>query len=260
MDPRTVRQLIELNQRFYAAFGAEFAATRRRIQDGVRSVLDGLPDEPGARWLDIGCGSGALAVEWLARRRQSSYQGVDFSAELLAEARAAVRAAVHEEPRPMQVSFALADLSTPAWADGLPGRYAGVLAFAVLHHLPSQALRESILRRVHDLIVTGGCLIHSEWQFQHSPKLLARRVPWSTVGLSEEALEPGDTLLDWRSRQAGQGGSTDSLGQVGLRYVHLFSREELAGLTAGAGFRLLREFESDGQGGRLGLYQVWQRQ
>jgi len=41
--------------------------------------------------------------------------------------------------------------------------------------------------------------------------------------------------------------------------VHLFSREELGGLAQRAGFEIVDEFESDGQGERLGLYQVWQK-
>ncbi|HWR65068.1 MAG TPA: hypothetical protein VN364_03015, partial [Bellilinea sp.] len=63
----------------------------------------------------------------------------------------------------------------------------------------------------------------------------------------------GDTLLDWRYALPGQPE------QVGLRYVHLFSREELAELAAQAGFAVESEFESDGEGGRLGLYQAWRK-
>jgi len=66
-------------------------------------------------------------------------------------------------------------------------------------------------------------------------------------------VEEGDTLLDWRHH------CDDQDKEPGLRYVHLFSREELSGLAQGAGFRIVDEFESDGQGERLGLYQVWQK-
>jgi len=46
---------------------------------------------------------------------------------------------------------------------------------------------------------------------------------------------------------------------VGLRYVHLFTREELADLASQTGFSIESEFESDGEGGRLGLYQAWRK-
>jgi len=57
--------------------------------------------------------------------------------------------------------------------------------------------------------------------------------------------------LDWRHALPGQAE------QSGLRYVHLFSRLELAELAASSGFIIEQEFESDGEGGKLGLYQVW---
>jgi hypothetical protein len=41
--------------------------------------------------------------------------------------------------------------------------------------------------------------------------------------------------------------------------VHLFEHGELAGLASSTGFEILEEFESDGTGGNLALYQVWRR-
>jgi tRNA (uracil-5-)-methyltransferase TRM9 len=253
MQPETIHPLIELNRRFYAEFGAAFAATRRRIQEGVRQVLADLPDAPGERWLDLGCGSGALALEWLRRGRQSSYLGLDFSGPLLAEARQVV--ADWEEASGAsqgKVAFAMADLGSPNWSTLLTGGFRGALAFAVLHHLPGKAQRALFLRQVRQRLTPGGLFVHSVWQFQYSVRLLARVQPWSLVGLEDGQVEPGDALLDWRYALPGQAE------QVGLRYVHAFTRSELVELAAACGFAVLSEFESDGQGGRLGLYQVWQ--
>jgi len=72
------------------------------------------------------------------------------------------------------------------------------------------------------------------------------------VGLAEEDVEPGDTLLDWRSALP------DQPTRVGLRYVHLFSRAGLGVLAEQSGFAVRETFESDGTTGNLGLYQVWQ--
>ena len=58
-------------------------------------------------------------------------------------------------------------------------------------------------------------------------------------------MDEGDYLLDWKR------------GGEGLRYVHQFSEEELGGLAEDAGFRVVESFYSDGESGRLGLYQVW---
>ena len=249
MNPDIISTLLHLNHQFYQTFGPAFAATRRRIQPGVRRVLAGLP--VGGRLLDLGCGSGALALELDRRWVTGSYLGLDSSAALLAEARAALRAA---PPGGVDIRFALADLANPAWVDLAAAQPVDIiLAFAVLHHLPSAALRAQVLGQAASLLPPGGVFIHSEWQFQHSPRLMARRQPWSRIGLDESDLEPGDTLLDWRQAAPGQPE------QTGLRYVHLFTREELADLAAQTGFTVVDEFESDGQGGRLGLYQVWRR-
>ncbi len=250
MDSATRTRLLEINRQFYETFGAAFAATRRRIQPGVRRVLAALP--PGGCWLDLGCGSGALAAEWARQGRTGCYWGVDFSAALLNEAQAAVAGLT---PPGLTLGFQPVTLGDPHWATALPAqRWDGVLCFAALHHLPGAAERLALLQQVRALLPPGGWFIHSEWQFQHSPRLLARVQPWEQVGLAAADLEPGDTLLDWRAALPGQPE------QVGLRYVHCFSPAELADLAAQAGFTITETFESDGQGGRLAIYQQWQRE
>ncbi len=249
MRPETIQILLDLNRQFYQIFGPAFAATRRRIQPGVRRVIASLPE--GASLLDLGCGSGALAAELAQTWRQGSYLGLDFSAELLSEARQ--MAAAVEQPGVL-VQFAQADLTNPGWAEQVRGQtFDIILSFAALHHIPGAEVRTEILQLVRQHLPVGGKFIHSEWQFQHSPKLMERRQPWSKIGLDERELDPGDTLLDWRHALPGQAE------QVGLRYVHLFSADELADLAAQTGFQIVETFESDGDGGRLGLYQVWEK-
>jgi tRNA (uracil-5-)-methyltransferase TRM9 len=249
MQASTAARLLSLNLQFYQTFGKAFAETRRRIQPGARRALDLIPHT--GRWLDLGCGPGTLAVEWSRQRRQGEYLGLDFSAQLLEEARRAVQSLSMPG---LEIHFLPADLSNPGWEKAVQGRpFDGALAFAVLHHLPGAGLRRQVLCQVHELLAPGGCFIHSEWQFQNSPKLMARRLPWDRVGLKEDDLEEGDTLLDWRHALVGQAE------RQGLRYVHLFSRPELADLAAQSGFAIEQEFASDGEGSRLGLYQVWRR-
>ncbi len=244
MQPETVQTLLQLNQRFYRDFGLAFAATRRRIQPGIQGALQLLPRS--GRWLDLGCGSGQLAHHLAQTGFSGSYLGLDASAELLSEA-------PQLPPSPnFSAGFCQADLAGGDWLTGLDlASYDIISCFAVLHHLPGLELRAGVLQRARLLLADGGHFIHSVWQFQHSPRLLARVQPWDVVGLSQNQLETGDTLLDWRYALPGQPEAT------GLRYVHSFTRAELAELAFLCGFSVVEEYESDGEGGRLGLYQLW---
>jgi tRNA (uracil-5-)-methyltransferase TRM9 len=249
MRAETIQKLLELNHQFYRDFATAFAATRRRIQPGVRRILAML--SPGGNWLDLGCGSGMLAMEWIRSGHSGSYTGLDFSAQLLQEAQNNLRNIPASD---LQVQFIQADLTHNDWTEHVnrSDRWDGVLAFAVLHHIPSSALRQKILNQVHTLLKPSGWFIHSEWQFHHSPRLLKRILPWQTIGLTPNDVEDGDYLLDWRHILPGQPAKR------GLRYVHLFNRQELKVLASESGFQIIEEFESDGEGNKLGLYQVWQ--
>ena len=244
MNEAVRRQLVALNAHFYQEFGRAFSATRQRIQPGIQRTLALLPLE--GNWLDLGCGNGALARHFLRAGFTGQYLGLDFSAALLEEA--------GRNLPPGAARFAQADLTAEDWADCLTqGEFEVIVSFATLHHLPGAAFRRHWLEQAAARLAPGGWFCVSVWQFQHSAKLMARCLPWERVGLHAEQLEDGDTLLDWRFALAGQAE------QVGLRYVHRFTPLELTELAQACGLRVEQTYESDGQGGRLGLYQVWRK-
>ncbi|MCK4977565.1 MAG: class I SAM-dependent methyltransferase [Anaerolineales bacterium] len=192
------------------------------------------------RFLDLGCGNGELAREMDRRGYQGTYVGLDFSPGLLAVAR-------ESSFRNLQSNFITADLTSPDWESIIPNQHFDiVLAFAVLHHLPGDDLRQLFLHNVLAHTEPMGQFFHSEWQFLRSERLRSRIQSWDNIGLSESDVEPGDYLLDWRR------------GGYGLRYVHHFTEDELADLATRTGFTVLETFFSDGEGGKLGLYQVWE--
>lgn len=235
MNPTTLSHLLELNRQFYQAFALPFSATRQRLQPGVLRILETISPEDDL--LDLGCGNGELAHELARCGHAGAYTGLDFSTPLLEQASLG---------QPSNFRFVQADLSSPDWDTSLQGEpYDAVLLFAVLHHIPGVEARLHILRKVKPLLAQGGRFIHSEWQFLNSPRLAARIQPWESIGLSQADVDPGDYLLDWR-----QGGH-------GMRYVHHFSEPELHDLAQAAGFEVMETFLSDGENGRLGLYQVW---
>ena len=243
MNQDTIQRLVALNTQFYQTFAVQFGQTRRRLQPGVRRWLDagGAGGGESAALLDLGCGSGELLRELARRGWPGEYCGLDFSAGLLEQVRTEL-----PESAGLRLSLLQADLVQEDWSQALPRRrYPAVSAFAVLHHIPGQAARLELLRRVRACLEPGGRFILSNWQFLNSPRLAARIQPWPAAGFQPGELEPGDYLLDWRS-----GGS-------GLRYVHHFSASELESLAAACGLQVLEQYASDGEGGNLGLYQIW---
>jgi SAM-dependent methyltransferase len=181
--------------------------------------------------------AGALA----AAGHHGRYVGLDSSQALLDQARHSVR---HPS-----AAFLLADLADSDWPSALadvdlqPMEWA--FALAVLHHLPGEELRRRVASQVRAWLAAGGRMVVSVWDFLASPRWTARVLTWETVNLGEDQVDPEDYLLDWRE------------GGLGLRYVHHFTPESLQQLGASAGFEVLETYRSDGDGGRLGLYQVW---
>ena len=260
MDAHTQQTLIDLNAQFYQTFGAAFAATRMRIQPGIRALIQEM--QPTGKWLDLGCGNGALGKLWAEQKRGGCYVGLDFSAALLEHAEKLTAGLASDE---LSLTYAQAGLTDSIWPveqaplveqlfpDAVIA-FDGVLCFAALHHIPGSEVRKAVLQHVHRVLRPGGLFIHSEWQFQNSPKLMARRLPWSTIGLEDAQVESGDTLLDWRFSLPGQAE------QIGYRYAHLFTEEELAGLAAGTGFSIQKSWYADGKSGNLAIYQIWRKE
>jgi tRNA (uracil-5-)-methyltransferase TRM9 len=239
MNSSTAADLIEINREFYTRFGDSFSATRHRIQPGVRRVLEMLQGDESI--LDLGCGNGEFARELAKRRHRGPYLGVDFSLPLLRDAEV--------QPDGFSAKFKALDLTRLSDLEPLLviGNWSVTTAFAVLHHIPSTELRLKILRVVNQLLEPEGLFIHSSWQFLNSEKLRARIQDWLKVNLSANDVDPNDYLLDWRS------------GGEGLRYVHQFEEKELDELARASHFQVIDTFHSDGEGGRLGLYQIWKR-
>ena len=235
MNSTTAQRLLKINREFYNRFGDQFSATRQRLQPGVRKILETIQADVSV--LDLGCGNGNFLRELSVRGHKAALLGVDFSLPLLRDAESAPGVEFREVD--------LDQLSVVSGQLAVEGGWDVITMFATLHHIPSTEIRLDILRTVRKLIKDDGKFILSNWQFLNSEKLRSRIQPWGRVSINESDLDEGDYLLDWRS------------GGEGLRYAHQFSARELLGLAEQAGMRVTDSFLSDGDGGNLGLYQVW---
>ncbi len=238
MNSIAAARLLALNRDFYDRFGDSFSAARQRLQPGVRRIMESIKKDDSV--LDLGCGNGNFLLELSRRGHKAPLQGADFSLPLLRDARSQTEASpvIFREIDLTKLSLHGDKLSTK---DG----WDLITMFAALHHIPTNEMRLDILKTVRMVMNKNGRFILSNWQFLSSEKLRSRIQPWSKIGLSDSEVDEGDYLLDWRS------------GGEGLRYVHHFSAEELSQLAAQAGLRVSESFTSDGDGGGLGLYQVW---
>lgn len=241
MDPKTQEKLLAINQIFYDSFADSFSTTRHQVQPGVRKLIKDMAHANSI--LDVGCGNGTLARSLAENNYQGMYLGVDMSQDLLSNAEELLG-----NPSQGEYKFLPMDLTKSGWHQTLPVKsFDWLVSFAVFHHIPGKELRQEIVRTFSSLITPKSHVAISVWQWQNSPRLRKRVLPWSTAGLSEENLDEGDVLMDWRAGEA-----------VGLRYVHTFTEKELAALGEHNGFQVIDSFYSDGNTGNLALYQIWQ--
>ncbi len=244
MDKEITERLLALNREFYATFARPFAASRPVSDPALVCILPYIPQR--ARVLDVGCGDGRLALLLNRERPGTTYLGVDAVPDLieLARARSAQLTAISAE-------FRVADIAKPGWTHphklGIGRRALFIetaVALAVLHHIPGFDLRARVLRDIASVLEPGGCLILSTWQFLGSARMRRKIVDWAEVGLAEEALDPGDCLLDWKREGRG------------LRYCHLVDEAEVERLAAEGGFRVRETFRAGGREGNLSLFAV----
>jgi len=255
MDASVAQRLIELNKEFYQKLAAPFSASRERLQPGVMRILEGIPID--ASVLDLGCGNGGVALELERRGFAGRYMGLDITDEFLQMARKGIHemmaTGMQHAGRGQHASsykFTKADLTSDfVQQAGIESeQFDFVFAFAMMHHIPGREERVNFLRRMRTLLArpTEGIFFHSEWQFLNSERLQGRIKPWEAIGMTDEDVDVRDFLLDWRRERQG------------LRYVHHFDEEELNALALETGFRVAETLYSDGEGGKLAIYQKWQ--
>lgn len=247
MRPDTIQRLNALNRRFYADRATSFDDARQQGWPGFAQVIERWRRSGRKRMsvLDLGCGNGRFG-EYLLRHWPAPvhYTGVDQSSALLALARQRLR-------RFDGVTLRRLDL-----IEGTLGglrRYDGVVAFGLMHHVPGYVTRQRLLRWAVTALAPGGTLAVTFWRFSDRPRFRRKLVAWTaphpfiTPGLDVGDLEPGDHLLRW-----GKEGDA-------VRYCHHPSRLEIGRLATSVTAALVDRFRTDGAGGDLNHYLIFER-
>lgn len=116
------------------------------------TVIDALHPVPGQRMLELGCGSGRLAIEIKRRCTDVAIDAVDGNRDILTIARD------RAEKARVDIDFTLGDITRCAVA----GPYDSIYSTLVLHHLTLDAKQE-VFRRVRELLVPGGSSVIADF-------------------------------------------------------------------------------------------------
>ncbi|OFK22392.1 class I SAM-dependent methyltransferase [Olsenella sp. HMSC062G07] len=275
MGSSTARLLVELNRDFYRVNATSFSRTRqggwqgweRALRVAVRALGEtcGRPRSVGkdkrVTVLDVACGNMRLA-RYLGRKlpfdcaQHIDYLGIDGCAGMVEDgtvAREGLASARGIDRELIGWLFASAGKRSPSPLGDLPAADA-VACFGLLHHVPTAAARQRLMRALVEQTVPGGVTCVSLWRFLDDPRLASAaetttRQGLSALRLSPTALETGDRLLGWEGRR-------DT-----WRYCHSFSTAEvddLAEAVSGAA-ELVGRFRADGRGGALNEYLILRR-
>jgi ubiquinone/menaquinone biosynthesis C-methylase UbiE len=126
-------------------------------------LLDQAAPAPGQRILDLGCGTGTLAIQVKQREPRAEVVGLDADAEMLSQARGkAEEAGVELE-------------LTEGFSTELPyedGSFDRVLSTLFFHHLDPEPKRQSA-REIARVLRKGGALHVADWGKPSDPAMAA---------------------------------------------------------------------------------------
>lgn len=207
MRDETAKKLIEQTRLAYNAVAEDFSRTRSRLWPALNLFKDYIKDDD--KVLDIGCGNGRLIK--LMEGKKVDYLGIDYSEPLIGIAR---------ENFP-EYKFEVGNILRLDQGDD---QYDVVLLIAVLHHIPSEKLRDRALQEILRVLKPGGRLLMTNWNLwqprfwhYHFKYFLGRR-------RKIHDLDKGDIMREWS-------------GTGNYRYVHSFIKSELFELAQANGFK-----------------------
>jgi tRNA (cmo5U34)-methyltransferase len=166
-------------------FVARYAERRQallplvELQEDVVRELVKAHDRPIASFLDLGAGAGAMTKLMLGCRPGSRAVLVDFSAPMLARARAGLAGGCR---------FVEADLSAPSWRARLPARrYDAVVSGLAIHHLRAERKRE-LFGELLATLEPGGIFVNMDYVATVGPlhRLFDRRMHANAVRAEHE--------------------------------------------------------------------------
>jgi ubiquinone/menaquinone biosynthesis C-methylase UbiE len=207
MDQNTAKKLIDKTRDDYNLIAEQFASTRKyNWSDTLQSIQD-LNLKNGDVVLDLGCGNGRLYE--LLTNNKIEYYGIDISKKLVEIAKKNVT----------NGNFMVGDMTNIPLEDNF---FDLVVSIAVLHHIPTDKLREQSVKEIFRVAKPGGKVMLTVWFFWETKKYLKMIENQGKVGLPT-----GDFLMPWKN---GKGEV------ITERYFHAWKINELEALFKKSGF------------------------
>lgn len=209
MKSEVAEQILKENKESYDKMAGEFSASRGKFWEELAFLAEHASAE--MRALDIGCGNGRFYP--LLHARDATYTGLDNSKGLLDEARR----------RHPEGIFALGDATALPFPDE---SFDIAYSFAVIHHIPSSALRKKFAAEAARVLTPGGMLIVTAWDLW-SPRHFLKFLQSGIKSIFElSPLDIGDAWLTFGKEKQ-------------KRYLHAFTVRELEGLLTQNDFTIV---------------------
>ncbi|MDO8581469.1 MAG: class I SAM-dependent methyltransferase [bacterium] len=226
MDKKFAQQILEKTWRDYDAIASLFSETRERVYD-LEPLVSSV--KSGDTVLDVGCGNGRLLG---ALPVGVQYVGCDTSVQMIAIAKK--RCAIYKghlckkQGCPLCVRFVLGDVLRLPFPDA---SFDHVFALAVLHHIPSTALRQQAISELVRLVKPGGRITITVWNLRSFYWMKRYRLWQLFFGLHPQGYDRGDCFVPWKR----------GVEKPIMRYVHAFTGWELAKLCINGGLSLIAQ-------------------
>ena len=200
MDTETARELIALNNRFYAEHAASFSATRstpwvgwKRLVEELRERDWGASEDCETRTvLDLACGNFRFE-----RFLTDAFPAIDLRFTAVDSCPALIGSDLAHSVsfRDLDILEALLDSAHPVKLTARPCDLA--VSFGFMHHVPSEHLRLQVLESLVDATSHGGFIVLSFWRFMDDRRLAAKsELAGTSPGISPASLDENDHFLD----------------------------------------------------------------
>jgi malonyl-CoA O-methyltransferase len=151
-------------EKHFDTMARDFEQVKRKVIPGYREIekciFSYLPFTQSRRIavLELGTGTGALALDLLKHFPKATYTGIDFSTNML-------EIAVHRLRRyDKRVTFQNADLNKIK----VEGRYDLIISLFTIHHVFN---KKGLLKNLYTLLKPGGCFFYADAAFSKNKRL-----------------------------------------------------------------------------------------